>query len=241
MLVSYKTSISMTETTIPQHIAIIMDGNGRWAQSRGLPRNIGHKRGAETLKNLLQTSGQLGVSYLTVYAFSSENWGRPKDEVNDLMGLLGRYIDNESELLIKNKIRFRTIGDLSPLDDSLRKRVDAVTERTKEFDNLHLTLALSYGSQQEIVGAVKQLINDGISADNIDEKAIASRLYTADLPELDLLIRTGGDQRLSNFLLWQSAYTELYFTPTYWPDFTAQDLQSAIDAFSQRERRYGHV
>ncbi len=223
---------------VPKHIAIIMDGNGRWAKERGLPRKLGHKRGAEALKQLLIDSQTLGVKYLTVYAFSAENWGRPQDEVSALMGLLGHYLNNEAEILVKNKIRFRTIGNISSLNEDLQRRVRALEETTKHFSQLHLTIALSYGARQELTLAVKQLIAEGVEP---SEQAITERLYTADLPELDLLIRTGGDQRLSNFLLWQSAYTELFFTDVYWPDFNASHLEAAIDCFSSRERRYGNV
>lgn len=233
---------SARETTpvegTPNHIAIIMDGNGRWAKERGLPRKLGHKRGAEALKALLNEGQKLGVKYLTVYAFSAENWGRPPEEVSALMGLLGHYLDKESALLIKNQIRFRTIGDISTLDPALRNRVEALEEKTKEFTTLNLTIALSYGARQEITHAVKQLAADKAE---VNEQAIAERLNTADLPELDLLIRTGGEQRLSNFLLWQSAYAELYFTDTYWPDFNAEHLKQAMKCFTSRERRFGNV
>ncbi len=226
---------------IPHHIAIIMDGNGRWAKERGLPRKLGHKRGAEALKTLLTEGKKLGVRYLTVYAFSAENWERPQEEVSALMGLLGHYLDKEAELLIKNQIRFRTIGDLTALEPALRTRIEALQEKTAQFDQLHLTVALSYGARQEMTNVMKQLATEGISAENITDELIAQKLDTADLPELDLLIRTGGEQRLSNFLLWQSAYTELYFTQTYWPDFTVDNLKQAIDSFDARERRYGNV
>ena len=222
----------------PNHIAIIMDGNGRWAKSRGLPRKLGHKRGAEALKTLLTEGQKLGVKYLTVYAFSAENWERPKEEVSALMGLLAHYLDKEAKLLVENQIRFRTIGDISTLDPTLHKRVKALEKLTESFSNLNLTVALSYGARQEITHAVKQLVAD--KAD-VTEDAIAERLNTADLPELDLLIRTGGEQRMSNFLLWQSAYTELYFTDTYWPDFSAKHLQEAMECFTSRERRFGNV
>lgn len=225
-------------TVVPNHIAIIMDGNGRWAKKRGLPRKLGHKRGAETLKNLLDQGKELGIRYLTVYAFSAENWGRPQDEVSSLMGLLTHYLDNEVAILLKNKIRFRTIGDLSTLETGLRERILDLEAKTKHFDDLHLTIALSYGARQEIVRATNLLVQRGLP---ITEKNLEAHLDTADLPELDLLIRTGGDQRISNFLLWQSAYTELYFTDTFWPDFTLEHLQAAIDCFAARERRYGHV
>jgi undecaprenyl diphosphate synthase len=215
-----------------------MDGNGRWAKERGLPRKLGHKRGAESLKNLLTEGQKLGVEYLTVYAFSAENWGRPEEEITALMGLLGHYLDKESELLIKNQIRLRTIGDLSTFDPELRNRVETLQKKTKNFSALNLTIALSYGSRQEITQAVKQLVADEV---DVTENAIDERLYTADLPDIDLLIRTGGEQRLSNFLLWQSAYTELYFTDTYWPDFNVNHLKKAMECFTSRERRFGHV
>lgn len=226
---------------VPQHVAIVMDGNGRWAKQRGLPRSMGHQRGAQALKQLLLDSEKAGIRYLTVYAFSSENWGRPQEEVKDLMGLLATYLQNEAALLMKHRIRFRTIGDLSALDAKLRAKIADLTAKTADFDGLHLTVALSYGSQQEITRAVQQLVREGVSAEDITPQRITEALDTADLPPLDLLIRTGGDQRLSNFLLWQAAYAELYFTPVFWPDFTLEHLQQAIDCFGNRERRYGNV
>lgn len=228
-------------STFPPHIAIIMDGNGRWAKERGLPRKLGHRRGAEALKELLKQGGPHGLKYLTVYAFSSENWGRPEEEVKDLMGLLGYYLEKEAQLLIENQIRFRTIGDLNRIDPTLRSHIEALAEKTRHFDRMHLTIALSYGAQQEITRAVQQLIASGAKTEDITEASISAQLDTADLPPLDLLIRTGGDQRLSNFLLWQAAYTELYFTHTYWPDFTIDHLVDAAESFHMRERRYGHV
>lgn len=232
-------------TASPQHIAIIMDGNGRWAKERGKPRSMGHRKGAEALKNLLGHCESLNIRYLTLYAFSSENWNRPEEEVSDLMGLLNYYLEKQAELLIKNQIRIRVIGDLSRCSENLREQIKRTIEATNEFDRLNLTIALSYGSRQEIVNAARaiaQSVADGaLAIDTIDEGMIEKHLYTHDLPPPDLLIRTGGEQRLSNFLLWQSAYAELYFTQTYWPDFTGDDLNQAIDCYHGRERRFGTI
>lgn len=229
----------------PQHVAIIMDGNGRWAKARNMPRAMGHRQGAETLKKLLGHCLELNIKHLTLYAFSSENWGRPATEVNDLMGLLQLYIEKEAKLLIENKIRLRVIGDTSLLDEKLQGRIQKVVDKTAQFDTLHLTIALSYGSRQEIAHSVRELAENAangiINLSDITEETIANHLYTRDLPDPDLLIRTGGEQRLSNFLLWQCAYTELYFTETYWPEFTGEHLREAIDAYQRRERRYGTV
>ena len=229
----------------PQHIAIIMDGNGRWAKERGQPRSAGHRKGAEALKALLGHCGAIGVRYLTLYAFSSENWNRPQDEVSDLMGLLGYYLEKQASLLIENQIRLRVIGDLSRVAPKLREQIEQMIARTAAHEKLHLTIALSYGSRQEITHAAQQLaqrVAEGtLKLSEITEASITNALYTHDLPDPDLLIRTGGEQRLSNFLLWQNAYAELYFTPTYWPDFTGDDLNNAIACYHGRERRYGTV
>jgi undecaprenyl diphosphate synthase len=218
-----------------------MDGNGRWAQARGLPRTMGHRKGAEALKSLLKTCLASGIRYLTVYAFSSENWSRPAEEVSDLMGLLQIYIEQELALLKKHHIRLRVIGDLSRCSKGMAQKITQACEETSGFTALNLTIALSYGSRQEIARALRRIAAEGIPAEQIDESLIASRLDTHDLPDPDLLIRTGGDQRLSNFLLWQSAYAELYFTPTLWPDFGENDLKAALDEYTQRERRFGTV
>ena len=227
------------------HIAIIMDGNGRWARKRGLPRTMGHRKGAEALKKLLSDSRQLPIKYMTLYAFSSENWNRPDTEVNDLMGLLSYYLEKELELLDKEGIRLRVIGDLSLCDPKLAKLICNAVERTKENQTLNLTIALSYGAQQELATATRtiaQEVEQGtLRPEDITEETITSKLYTADLPAPDLLIRTGGEKRLSNFLLWQSAYTELFFTDIFWPDFSSKDLRHAIEEFQLRERRYGGV
>lgn len=228
-------------STPPTHVAIIMDGNGRWAHAHGMPRAMGHRKGAEALRSLLLPTKSLGIKYLTLYAFSAENWGRPAEEVSDLMGLLQYYIEQELALLHEHKIRLHVIGDLSLCSKGMATKITQAMEQTAAYDSLHLTIALSYGSRQEITQAMQRIAAAGITPEKIDENLIAQYLYTHDLPDPDLLIRTGGEQRLSNFLLWQSAYTEFYFTPTLWPDFSAEDLQKAVDDFCTRERRFGTV
>ena len=228
---------------VPQHLAIIMDGNGRWAKAKGYPRIIGHKKGAESLRTTLEECKKLGIKYLTIYAFSSENWKRPLVEVNDLMNLLRGFLEREVATLNKNGVRLRVIGDLSKLDNDIRESIAKSEQLTCKNEQFNLTVAISYGARQEITNAAKLLaakINSGeIKEQEVDENTISSLIYTHDLPELDLLIRTGGEHRLSNFLLWQSAYTELYFTSILWPDFSVQDLQTAITEYANRERRYG--
>lgn len=228
---------------LPTHLAIIMDGNGRWAKSRGLPRTAGHKKGADALRRTLDNCSKAGINYLTIYAFSSENWKRPTDEISDLMQLLQHYLHNELETLHEKGVRLRFIGDLSKLSKEIYGQLEhakQLTERNKDF---HLTIALSYGSRQEIVHTAQklaQLVKDGkLETSQITEELFSQSLDTADLPEPDLLIRTGGETRLSNFLLWQSAYTEFYFSPTLWPDFDKADLNSALNDYAKRERRYG--
>lgn len=229
--------------SIPISIAIIMDGNGRWARARNLPRTSGHRAGIEAVRNTLQACKDLHIRHLTLYAFSSENWKRPTNEIDDLMGLLRFYLNKETEQLHKNNIRISIIGDRSRLGKDIQKAILHCEELTRNNTDLHLTIALSYGSRQEITYAAqtiaKEVLEGKYSSDDITEEHFSRYLYTADTPEPDLLIRTGGEQRLSNFLLWQSAYTELYFSPVLWPDFTAQHLQEAIESFTQRERRYG--
>lgn len=227
----------------PAHVAIIMDGNGRWAKARGLPRIAGHKKGAEALRALLQECEGLGVRYLTIYAFSSENWNRPQEEVSDLMQLLAYYLEREIKTLSKNGIRLRVIGDRSLLDDKTRKQIGEAEAATAQNERFELVVALSYGSRGEMVQAVRQIAESvakgEISPESIDEAAISRHLYTHALPDPDLLIRTGGEHRLSNFLLWQQAYTELYFTPVFWPDFSVQHFKDALAEYAKRERRYG--
>ncbi len=234
---------SFAVSHLPQHVAIIMDGNGRWAKSRGLPRTAGHKKGADALRRALDNCAKTGIRYLTVYAFSSENWNRPSDEINDLMQLLQHYLHHELENLHEKKIRLRFIGDLSRLDADIRGQIQDALKLTEKNNDFHLTIALSYGSRQEITFAARkiarQVAEGKIDINSITEDLFAKNLDTADLPELDLLIRTGGEKRLSNFLLWQSAYTEFYFSDTLWPDFSEDDLTSALNDFIKRERRYG--
>ncbi len=223
------------------HIAIIMDGNSRWAEARGLSRLDGHRQGAEALRNTIKGCIESDISYLTVYAFSSENWNRPKYEIQGLMQLLRFYLSREINELNKNKVRISFIGDRSKLEKDILEQMQQAETITKNNNKLHLHIALSYGSRQEIIEAAKNFAEDYKSGrkGNLDEKLFAGYLHTAGTPDPDLLIRTGGDQRLSNFLLWQSAYTEFYFTPVLWPDFGHKDLKKAISEFQKRERRYG--
>lgn len=228
---------------LPQHLAVIMDGNGRWAKARGLPRTAGHKKGADALRRTLDYCENLGIKYLTIYAFSAENWKRPSDEINDLMQLLQHYLHNELENLHQRGVRMRFIGDFSKLSPEIREQITYSMDLTARNTDFNLTIALSYGSRQEIVRAT-QKIAEMVAAGKINESEITEELFsenldTAGLPEPDLLIRTGGEKRLSNFLLWQSAYTELYFSDTLWPDFAEADFNAAINDFANRERRYG--
>lgn len=227
----------------PQHLAIIMDGNGRWAQARGLPRTAGHKKGADALRRTLDYCDESGVKYLTIYAFSAENWKRPSDEVSDLMQLLQHYLHQELETLHQRGVRMRFIGDISQLPAEIREQIAYSTDLTQRNTSFNLTIALSYGSRQEIVRAAQKIATlaqaGELKPEAVSEELFASQLDTAGLPELDLLIRTGGEKRLSNFLLWQSAYTEFYFSDTLWPDFGRDDFLAALKDFSNRERRYG--
>lgn len=231
------------EKNILEHIAIIMDGNGRWALSRGLPRTAGHKKGAEVLLEISKAAKQMGVRYLTVYAFSTENWKRSKDEVDTLMGLLRQYLSKDFNELVSQGIRVRFIGERDMLPSDILEKMGELEEKTK--DNLQATLqvALSYGSRAEIVQAVKNVAskikNGDMSIKEIDEKTFADMLYTKDIPDPDILIRTSGEQRLSNFLLWQLAYAEFFFVDTYWPDFTGEELKQIIEKYQKRDRRYG--
>ena len=229
--------------SLPTHIAIIMDGNGRWAKSRGLPRTAGHKKGADSLRTVMNACRSAGVRYLTIYAFSAENWKRPSDEISDLMQLLQHYLHQELDTLNQNRIRLRFIGDLTQLDSTILGSVREAVELTSRNSDFNFTVALSYGSRQEIVRAMQTLAKDVASgkleARQISEQTITDALDTSGLPEPDLLIRTGGEQRLSNFLLWQSAYTEFYFTPVLWPDFDATHFKEALQEYAKRERRYG--
>ena len=228
---------------IPAHIAVIMDGNGRWAEKRGLPRTAGHKEGAETLRKVLRTAGALGVKVITAYAFSTENWKRPAYEVNFLMRLLDSYLTDEIENLNKDNIKIIFSGDLSRLPVKVKEKAEKTVAITEHNTGLILNLAINYGGQAEILTAVNRIIadvkNSVITSDTIDGKLFSNYLYTAGLPELDLLIRPGGDMRISNFLLWQIAYAEIWFTPIFWPDITDEDFFQAIYDFQQRDRRFG--
>ncbi|MFL2770370.1 MAG: isoprenyl transferase [Rhodospirillaceae bacterium] len=229
----------------PMHVAIIMDGNGRWAQARGLPRSAGHKRGAEAVKSTIQAAADLGIRYLTLFGFSEENWQRPESEIKDLMALLHFYLRNNIQDLAKEGICLKVIGDRTRLPDDTVKMIIDAEELTKLNKKLILTIALSYGGRQELVEAARSLArqaNDGsLSPEDISEHVLSRHLFTRDIPDPDLLIRTSGEQRISNFLLWQLAYTELFFTETRWPDFKASELNKAINEFRRRDRRYGSI
>lgn len=230
---------------IPNHVAIILDGNGRWAKRRGMPRNYGHVQGAKTVEVICEEAYRMGIQYLTVYAFSTENWSRPRDEVDALMGLLRNYMKTCLKTAAKNNMCVRIIGDKTRLDEDIRKRMDQLEEATKENTGLHFQIAINYGGRDEIVRAVRTLaqeaVNGQLSVEDITEERLSGALDTVGLPEPDLLIRTCNEQRISNFLLWQLAYTELYFTPVAWPDFSREELEKAIIAYNKRDRRYGLV
>ncbi|MDX1923506.1 MAG: isoprenyl transferase [Alphaproteobacteria bacterium] len=230
-------------TTTPKHVAIIMDGNGRWAAARHLPRVMGHKAGIDAVRRALQSAVDAHIPYLTLYGFSSENWKRPSDEVQDLMGLLRLYLQGELAQLHKEQVRLRIIGDRSRFDADIITLIEKAEELTAQNTRLNLTVALSYGGRQEMVRAVQMLAEKAsaglIAPQAIDEAAVSAQLYTQDIPDPDLIIRTSGEKRISNFLLWQSAYAEFVFLDTLWPDFTAEDMNRALDEFNKRERRYG--
>ncbi len=226
---------------LPRHVAIIMDGNGRWAQSRGLSRRAGHSAGTENIRQVIETFAEYGIPYLTLYAFSTENWTRPRAEVNTLMRLIGRVIKREIQALHENGVRLVHIGRLDPLpQDTKRKVLDAI-ELTKDNQGLTVAVAFNYGGRAEIVEAAREIMAEGIPPERVDEDLFAAHLYTAGLPDPDLIIRTAGEMRLSNFLLWQAAYAEYYSTPTYWPDFNRAEIDRALIAYEQRERRFGGI
>jgi undecaprenyl diphosphate synthase len=230
-------------SAVPRHIAIIMDGNGRWAKARGLPRTAGHREGAEALRRVVRSAAELGVGYLTVFGFSSENWKRPAAEVTDLMGLLRLYLRREVAEIDRNGVRLRVIGDRSRLSADINRLIEDAEEQTAANQRLTLTVALSYGGRAEIVQAAQRLakavLAGALKAEDIDEDIVRRSLFTADMPDPDLVIRTSGEKRISNFLLWQSAYAEYVFTDTFWPDFSGDHLKSAIAEFGGRKRRYG--
>ena len=228
-------------TNVPRHIAIIMDGNGRWAKRRLMPRVAGHRKGVEALRGVIRACADRGVSHLTVFAFSSENWRRPQDEVTLLMELFMRALENEVVRLHENNIRFRLIGDLSGFSERIQTLIRDAEEMTRNNTRLTFTVAANYGGRWDIVQAVKKLMAAGVGAEDVTEAALAQQLSMADVPEPDLFIRTGGEQRISNFLMWQLAYTELYFTDALWPDFDAAALDQAISSYQTRERRFGRT
>jgi len=228
-------------TKIPVHVAIIMDGNGRWAQKRGLPRQEGHRAGVENMRRVLEGAVEFGVQVLTVYAFSTENWGRPEDEVHGLLGILEETIRREVPELHKNGVRLRHLGRLNGISAEMQQAVQTAIELTKNNKRITLNVAFNYGGRAEILDAIRKMIVDRVPPEKVDEALFASYLYTADLPDPDLIVRTAGEMRLSNFLIWQAAYAEYYSTPTFWPDFDKQELYNALLAFSQRQRRFGKL
>ena len=226
-------------TRIPQHIAIIMDGNGRWAMERGKERTFGHQAGVEAVRRITSECTRLGVKFLTLYTFSTENWNRPDDEVAALMGLVLSSL--EDEIFMKNNVRFRVIGDVKRLPDAVQQKLRETEEHTAKNDAMTMVVALSYSSRWEITNAVKEMIAEGVNPQDITEDAVSQHLTTNFMPDPDLLIRTGGEVRISNYLLWQIAYSELYFCDTYWPDFDEAELHKAIQSFQSRQRRYGRT
>ena len=230
---------------VPKHIAIILDGNGRWAKKKGMPRNYGHAQGSKNVERICEDAFKLGVKYLTVYAFSTENWKRPQDEVDALMNLLRNYMKTCLKTAEKNRMRVRVLGDKTALDEDIRNRIEELEEATKHNDGLNFQIALNYGSRDEMVRAMKKMCMDckagTVEPEQISEALFESYLDTHDIPDPDLMIRTSGEQRLSNYLLWQLAYSEFYFTDVLWPDFTKEELIKAIEYYNGRDRRFGGV
>ena len=230
---------------IPQHVAIILDGNGRWAKAKGMPRNYGHAQGSKNVEKICEEAWRMGIKYLTVYAFSTENWNRPKEEVNALMKLPRNYMKTCLKTAAKNDMKVRVIGDITKLDEDIQKRILELEEATKNNGGLNFQIAINYGSRDEITRAVRTLAEDvkegKLMPEEVNEACIERYLDTHDIPDPDLLIRTSGEQRLSNYLLWQLAYTEFYFTDVPWPDFSKQELEKAIEQYNRRDRRYGGV
>ena len=228
-------------TVIPQHLAIIMDGNGRWAQQRGLPRLAGHRAGTENLRRIIEECVRLGIKYLTIYAFSTENWRRPPEEVSGLMTLLENVLERELRALQKNGVKIRHLGRCDGINERLVRKIKHAVESTRDNSTLVLNVAFNYGGRDEVVRAVQRIISTEMTPEEITEKVISSQLYTAGQPDPDLIIRTSGEYRISNFLVWQGAYSEWYFTPALWPDFDEEELRRALVFFGSRERRFGLV
>ncbi len=233
----------MEELKMPQHVAIILDGNGRWAKAKGMPRNYGHVQGAKTVEVICEEAYKMGIQYLTVYAFSTENWNRPQDEVDALMKLLRNYMKTCLKTAEKNRMCVRVLGEKARLAPDIRTRIEELEEATKHNDGLHFQIAINYGGRDEIVRAVRKMAKEvaagSLTPDDISEESLSGLLDTAGVPDPDLLIRTCNEQRISNFLLWQLAYTEFYFTEVAWPDFTKEELRKAVEAYNHRNRRYG--
>lgn len=231
--------------SVPRHVAIILDGNGRWAKAKGLPRTAGHTAGAKNVEVVCEEAYNMGIEYLTLYAFSTENWNRSKEEVAALMNLLNQYLKNCLKTAKKNNMRIRVIGDISRLDPSMQEKICLLEKESASYTGLNLTIAINYGSRDEIVRGIKRMYQDveehKLDADAISEDTVSKYLDTADLPDPDLMIRTSGEQRLSNYLLWQLAYAEFYFTPVAWPDFHGEELRKAVESYENRDRRYGKV
>lgn len=240
----FKKTVASDEIVMPTHVGIIMDGNGRWAKKRGMPRKVGHREGAKTFRAIARHAKALGISYITFYAFSTENWKRPKDEVDAIMDLFDKYLDEVNDFIDEN-IRVRFIGDRTMLKPQLQAKMQHVEEISKDFDSMTLVLAINYGGRDEITNAVKTIASDvksgKLDVNDIDSELVQSRLYTEEIPDVDLIIRPSGEQRLSNFLIWQSAYAEYYFTDILWPDFSKKDLEKAVMTYSERNRRFGGV
>lgn len=233
--------LSESQSSMPYHVGIIMDGNGRWARQQGLPRLEGHRAGTENIRRVLQACGEYGIKIVTIYAFSTENWFRPREEVRGLIGILERVLENEVRNMHEQGVRLCHLGELEGLPDKLRAAVADAIELTKKNDRLILNVAFNYGGRSEIVRGVKRLLEENVPPGEVDEELLGRYLYTAGLPDPDLIIRTGGEMRLSNFLIWQSAYAEYYSTPTFWPDFDKEALNKALQAYAQRERRFGRL
>ena len=237
--------MSENNLNIPKHVAIILDGNGRWAKKKMMPRNYGHSQGSKVVEQICEDAYNIGIKYLTIYAFSTENWSRPKDEVNALMKILNSYLDTSVKTSKKNNMRVKIIGDKSGLSDEIQEKIKKLEEASKDNTGLNFQVAINYGGRDEIIRAVKALsldvIGDRIAVDNIDDELFSQYLDTGGVPNPDLLIRTSGEQRLSNFLLWQQAYTEFYFTDVLWPDFNKKELLKAVEYYSGRKRKFGAI
>jgi undecaprenyl diphosphate synthase len=239
MVSGSKQPLDLANLHVPAHVAIIMDGNGRWARKRGLPRIAGHRAGAENLRRIINACVEFGIEILTIYAFSTENWGRPESEVRGLMKIFARVLDQELDELHRQGVCLHHLGDLTGVAPNLQQKVHRALELTKDNNRLILNVAFNYGGRAEILHAVRQMLADGVSPDSLTESLFSSYLFTSGLPDPDLVIRTSGELRISNFLIWQAAYAEYYPTPAYWPDFGREELFEAIVAFNERERRFG--